>query len=168
MAAGLGIDASMPSLTFGWMPVREALAAPNLPDLIRAHWDELAVHKTEMVLAPNYQRFAELGDVGQFRVWAAKDGKTLVGYVGFFVQPHIHYQNTLTAVEDLFLLSAPYRKGGNGLKMFSTAIDALRELGVKRVILHSKVHFEKERGGLGRFFQRLGFEHTDNIYSRML
>lgn len=150
------------------MPVREVLAQPNLHDLLRAHWDELAVHKEAMPLDPDFERFRQLGDMGLFRVWAAMDGPTLVGYMGWFIQPHIHYRSTLTAVEDLFLLSASYRRGLTGYRFFATAIDALRELGVKRVVLHTKTHFEQERGGLARFFERLGFEHTDDLYSRMI
>lgn len=101
-------------------------------------------------------------------MWAARDDKTLVGYIGWFVQGHLHYRSTLTAVEDLYLLSAPYRRGMAGQRMFTTALDALRELGVKRVMLHSKVHFERERGGIDKFLVRLGFENTDLLWSRML
>lgn len=103
-----------------------------------------------------------------FRVWAGRDGPTLVGYLAFFIQPHLHYRRTLHAVEDLFMLAAPYRKGMNGYRMFTTAIDALREIGVKRVILHTKVAFQQDRGGLARFFERLGFQHTDDLWIRTL
>lgn len=154
-------------LTFGWEPCRRLFEDPATPDLLREHWNELAVHKAQMPLDPDFGRFAELEDLGLFRIWAARDDKNLAGYIGWFTQPHLHYKSTLTAVEDLFLLSAPYRRGLNGYRMFTTALAALRELGVKRVMLNTKVHFEAERGGLGKLFSRLGFVHTDEVWSRM-
>lgn len=157
------------NVTFGWEPVRTIYAEPNFRDLLQEHWEGLAVHKDEMPLDPDFDRFAQLEDMGIFKVWAARSANgMLVGYFGLFIQPHIHYKTTLTAVEDLYLLSAPYRRGMTGFRFFKTAIAALKELGVKRVILHDKVHFAADRGTLGRFFERLGFEHTDRLWSRML
>lgn len=155
-------------LKFGWEPCRVLFDEPNLWDLLHAHWQELAVTKDDCPLDPDFQRFVELEDAGLFRIWAARDDKMLVGYIGWFIQPHFHYRTTLHAAEDLYLLSAPYRRGLNGYRMFTTSIDALRELGVKRCICHSKVHFEAERGGLDRFLGRLGFKHTDNFWIKIL
>ena len=156
------------TLRFGWEHFCDLLDEPNLDDLLRSHWLELGVHKDEMSLDPDYARFVQLEEAGLFRVWTARDGKTLAGYMGWFIQPHLHYKSTLTAVEDLYMLAPAYRRGMNGVRLFATAFDALRELGVKRVICHSKEHFEADRGGLERFFARLGFERTDVIWSRML
>lgn len=124
-----------------------------------------------MRLDPDWQRFIQLEDAGLFRVWAGRtETGLLVAYLAFFVQPHLHYRSTLTAVEDLFMLSAPYRRGMNGVRLFTTALEALRALGVKRIICHSKVHFQAERegGGLEILFNRLGFVHSDQIWSRIL
>lgn len=155
-------------LTFGWEPCRKLFDDPSTPDLLKSHWHELAVHKAQMLLDPDFGRFVELEDLGLFRVWAARSGPTLVGYIGWFIQPHLHYKSTLTATEDLFLLSAPYRRGMNGVRMFLSSFEALKELGVKRIIAHTKVHFESERGGLDKLFGRLGFVVTDSLWSRML
>jgi GNAT superfamily N-acetyltransferase len=156
------------TLRYGWESFRLLLDEPNLSDLLRGHWEELGVHKDRMPLDPDFARFVQLEDAGLFRVWTARDGKTLAGYLAFFIQPHLHYKSTPTATEDLFLLAPAYRQGLNGVRLFTTAFDALRELGVKRIICHSKVHFEAERGGLDKLFAHLGFEHTDRIWSRML
>lgn len=156
------------TVEFRWEPLRVILKEPNINDLLLEHWNELAVHKGEMPLDPDYAEMQKAEDLGFFKVWAARDGKCLVGYLAFWVRPHAHYKSTLTAVEDLFMLTASHRRGMNGYRMFTTALEALRQIGVKRVYLHSKVHFEKERGGLKPMFERLGFTHTDNLYSRML
>jgi hypothetical protein len=160
--------ASPGRLTFGWESCAVLFKEPNVNDLLRAHWDELGLDHEKMPLDPDFNRYIALEALGIFRVWAARDGPTLVGYLAFQVIYNLHYKSTLHAMEDLFLLSAPYRKGLAGYRMFKGALDALKELGVKRVILHEKTHFQQERGGLGKLFGRLGFSHTDNLWICML
>lgn len=155
-------------ISFGWEPLARLLAEPNVNDLLQAHWNELGVHKDEMPLDPDYEFMLKANETNFFMCWAARDGKTLVGYICFWVKPHMHYKSTLTAVEDLYMLSPSHREGMTGYRMFTTAIEALRQRGVKRLMLHTKVHLYKERGGLDKFFERLGFQHTDNVWSRML
>jgi L-amino acid N-acyltransferase YncA len=155
-------------VTFSWEPFKKLLTEPNINDMLTAHWHELGVHKDQMPLDPDYEYMLECAERNFFMVWAARDGKTLVGYIAFWIKPHTHYKSTLTAVEDLYYLSASYRKGTTGIRLFTTAMDALKRRGVKRVIVNEKVHFEQGRGGLGAFLRRLEFIHTDNLYSRML
>ena len=135
----------MGSLTFQWEPVSEAFKAPNLRDLLLEHYEELAVTKEDCPLDPDFGRFVELAALGLFRTWTARDGGTLVGYIGWFIQPHLHYRSTLHAVEDLFLLTASHRRGLQGYRMFTESLAALKALGVKRVMTHRKLHFERER-----------------------
>lgn len=163
----------MSGVVFGWEPLKTIFGEPNWPDLIAEHWAELGVHRDRMPLDPDYKLCLMLEENKRFFGYTARSGGLLVGYMGFIVQPHLHYRTTLTAVEDLFMLSPAYRKGLTGYRMFSSAIAKLKEMGVKRVILHDKVHWSEERQALGQpgmdvLFQRLGFEQTDRIWSRML
>lgn len=155
-------------ITYQWERLSRILAEPNINDLLQAHWHELGVHKDEMPLDPDFEFMLKANETNFFMVWAVRDGKTLIGYLAWWVKPHMHYKSTLTAVEDLFMLAPAYRKGLVGYKMFTTSLEALKARGVKRVMCNSKVHFEEKRGGLDKFFDRLGFQHTDNIWSKML
>jgi hypothetical protein len=83
----------------------------------------------------------------------------LVGYIAFFVQPHLHYRHTLYAVEDAMMLSEAYRNGLHGYLMIAGAVDALRKLGVKRCYCN-----EPPSSGIGRIYRRLGFNHAGNIW----
>jgi len=155
-------------ITYQWEPLRVLLREPNVNDLLLEHWHELGVHKAEMPLDPDYDLMLNAEDAGLFKVWTARDDSLLIGYVAFWIRPHVHYKSVQTAIEDLFLLTASHRKGLTGYKLWKSALEALKEHGVKRVVTHSKVHFAEERGGLARFFQRLGFIQMDQLYSRML
>lgn len=126
-----------------------------------------------MPLDPDYDLCLTLEANGRFRGWTARDGKLLVGYMAWLIQPHLHYRSTLTAIDDLFLLSPAYRRGLNGYRMWTSALAALEGLGVRRVIAGDKVHWSGDRQALGQpgmdvLFQRLGFIMTDRIWSRML
>ena len=155
------------SLAFGWEPAKRVFAEPNLTDLLRAHYEELATNKDTVPLDPDFGFLIDQEAKGFYRIWTARDGKLLVGYIGWWVFPHPHYRSIMHARDDLYMLDPAYRSGFNGYRMFASAIDALRELGVKRCMMHSKVHFEAERGGLRRLFRRLGFEHTDELWVKM-
>lgn len=150
-------------LTYGWEPCAALFAAPNWQELIEAHYDELNV--SGCLLDPDYHRVLKMEEAGLFRAWAARSGETLVGYIGVFIQPHIHYKSSLHAVEDLFLLHPEHRQGMAGYRMFTGLIAALPELGVTRFICHSKLHWrsrhDKPMDGL---FRRLGFAATDMLW----
>jgi GNAT superfamily N-acetyltransferase len=153
-------------ITYRWEPCRKLFAEPNLRDLLAAHYQELAVPGDGPLvpLDPDFNRYIQLEDLKLFRVWTARDGKTLVGYIAWYIHPHLHHRGRLCAIDELYWLAPEYRRGLIGYRLFSTAIAALKELGVFRIIVHAKVHFAQERGGLGRFFTKLGFQHSDDVY----
>jgi len=158
-----------PQLSYGWEPMARVFAEPNWNDLIHEHHEELAVHKDDMPLCPDYTRCLLLEDAGIFKAWVGRsENGLLASYLAWFVQPHLHYRTTLHAVEDLFMLSAPYRSGKNGKRMFMECFPELKNLGVRRVICHSKVHFEEKHPGFRRFFESMGFIHSDNLWSLWL
>lgn len=155
-------------ISFQWEPVRRVIDDPDFRPLMLDHWEELGVHKNEMPLDPDWDEFIRAESLGCCKVWTARDGDMLVGYMAFWIRPHAHYKSTLTALEDLYMLSPAYRKGMTGVRFFTTAMAALKAHGVKRCFMHEKVHFESGRGGVGKLLRRMGFIHSDNLYSMML
>jgi GNAT superfamily N-acetyltransferase len=153
---------------FGWEPVDTLIAEPNAADLLREHYEALGVHKEKLKLDVAWGALSAAEAEGRFRVWTARDDGLLAGYLGLWIIRHGHFQETLMAVEDSFLLSAPYRKGWTGIRMLKEVIAALREMGVGLLIIHEKVHFVAARGGLGKLYRRLGFYHSDNLWSKVL
>ena len=89
----------------------------------------------------------------------------LVGYVFMLVHPHLHYASTLWAQSDIFWLDPAYRSGWTGIRMFREVEAGMRKLGVKVIMLNEKLHFDSR---VGELFKRLGFTHTENIFSKYL
>jgi hypothetical protein len=132
--------------------------------MLRAHWEELGEHKDEMPLDTDYGRLIRQNRTGTYRVWAARDGKTLVGYLAFYIFYPPHHRATMIATDDGYYLDPAYRVGWNGVKMWRSALDALAKLGVIGVIGNDRLHFQMARGGIGAIFRRLGGTPTDRLW----
>lgn len=153
-------------LVFAWEPLIEILQkdSKRLADLFFAHWQEVGVHKDEMPLAPDWKRFLQLNAAGIVRIWTARDDRDLdlKGYLAWYVQPHIDYCLTLTAEMGPYYLAEEARKGMAGIKMFRTCIEALKAMGVKRLVGHSRL------GRLDVIFKRIGFAPLDQTWDMLL
>ena len=93
----------------------------------------------------------------------AKDGDELVGYIVFFVMPHIHSKNCLTAHEDIYFMKPEYRKGFNGINMFKFAQNYLESIGVNLILYSTKVEFDNTS-----LFNYLGCKPIDKIFTKLL
>jgi hypothetical protein len=90
----------------------------DLEDLIIAHYEELTANKDVVQLAPDYERYQQLEDMGKLAIFTVRDmpnlndgtipGK-LVGYSIFFIDQHIHYRNQSFANNDIIFLHQDYR-----------------------------------------------------------
>lgn len=134
----------------------------ELQRIIPAHYDELCVTK-DFPLAPDYAAYGRLCVAGMLKCITVRDDGGLIGYAIFIVQPHLHYSSCKTAFEDIYFLKKEHRLGRTGIRMFQFAETALREDGVNRIIMHTKVHLDNSR-----LFEYLGYKHTDKLYTKIL
>ena len=109
------------------------------------------------------EAYADLEASGNLKIFTARDGSALVGYFVVFVRNHIHYKDHLFAHNDILFLSEPYRKGFTGIKLIKFAEECLKVDGVSVLTINTKTH--KPFDGV---LQRLGFNHVENIYSKLL
>ena len=131
--------------------------------LLEKHWQEIAVNKEHIKLNPDWEAYADLEAFGNLKIFTARDGSALVGYFVVFVRNHIHYKDHLFAHNDILFLSEPYRKGFTGIKLIKFAEECLKADGVSVLTINTKTH--KPFDGV---LQRLGFNHVENIYSKLL
>ena len=137
----------------------------NLDDLkkiIGEHYDELSVTKT-FPLDPDWDAYAELANTKKLKFITCKKDADLVGYIIYFVVPHLHYKTCLTAFEDIYFLKKEYRKGRTGIRMFQFGDKVLKDQGVDRVIYNTKVHSDNSR-----LFEYLGYKCIDKVFTKLL
>ena len=134
----------------------------ELQHILNEHYDELCVTK-DFPLLPDYEAYGRLTVNNMLRCITCRAEGNLIGYVMFIVQPHLHYMTCKTAFEDLYFVKKEFRRGRIGIKLFQYAEDVLRQEGVNRIIMHTKIHLDNSR-----LFEYLGYKHTDKLYTKIL
>ena len=130
--------------------------------VLPAHYEELCVSK-EFPFDPDWDAYDRFAQAGMLRTITVRNDGELIGYMAFFIQPNPHYKSCKMAYEDVYYLKAEYRKGRVGIKMFQYAEEALKKIGVNRILIHTKVHLDNSR-----LLEYLGYSWTDKIYAKTI
>jgi len=130
--------------------------------LFPLHYDELCVTK-EFELEPDYDAYRRVAQAGMLRCVTVRNDDELIGYVIFFISPHLHYKSCVTATEDIYFVRKDFRKGRVGIKLFQYAEQVLRHCGVQRIVMNTKVHLDNSK-----LFEYLGYKMTDKVFTKIL
>src|SRR2546425_11802221 len=106
--------------------------------LFKRHWEEIARFK-DIPLAPDRDKYEAIEAAGCFHAFTARENGKLIGYVGFFVGPHMHYSGSVQATQDVLYVAPEHRRGRVGIRLIFFASDALRAEGVQTEQHHVKV-----------------------------
>ena len=134
----------------------------ELEQIFPVHYEELCVTK-DFPLEPDYEAYRNLAKAGMLRCITCRADGDLIGYIVFIVQPHLHYRSCKTAFEDIYYVKKEFRKGRIGIRLFQYAEKVLKEHGVNRIIMHTKIHLDNSK-----LFEYLGYKHTDKLYTKLL
>lgn len=136
----------------------------QLSPLMHQHWEEIAHYKA-IPLAPDFERYLRIEEMGNFRAYMARDEKSgaIVGYAAFFVDYHLHYSGTKYAVQDVLFMHPEYR-GGAGAELIRYSEQQLRADGVD-VILH---HVKFAHPAAGKMLRKEGYSPMDEILCKRL
>lgn len=80
----------------------------------------------------------------------------------------MHFQKTLWSTNNLIWLDPAFRQGWIGVKLLTEMEKALRERKVKVFEMIPRMNFEKERGGMQKILDRLGFECVGTVHFKWL
>lgn len=136
----------------------------DLAPLIEQHWREVAYYQ-DIALKPDTKRYELMEDAGVLRCYTAREDGRLIGYAFYFVMPHLHYADSLTAMQDVLFIEPEQRKGRLGFKLIAWCDDRLRDERVQVVTHHVKI---APHLNFGNLLARMGYEPTDMLWSRRL
>lgn len=85
--------------------------------LAQSHWEETQLHPRGKPLNPDKNRYLKAEADGWFIFCTARDGRKLVGHLGFYLTPSMHTQS-LTATEDYWFILPEYRRGRNAIDLY--------------------------------------------------
>jgi hypothetical protein len=146
-----------------WRRVREE--NPRVLDLLREHYEEIALHQDAIPLDPDWGRYDALEAAGNLVAYIARDDAgEVVGYALFFVNYHIHYNRTLVAQNDVLFLRKDRRKGTTtGIRLIRFAVEQLTARGVDRIQWHIKTDHD-----FSPILERMGFVVEEKILGKMI
>ena len=156
-------------LTLDWEPLRRLLDE-GVEELLARHWEEVAVDHDIIPLAPDWDRAFALQAAGVLRTAALRRNGRLIGYNAFHVLQPLHYRLTTHAINDVLYVD-PDERGTAGLRLLRGTEQMLRELGVVKVVYHTKLHVAigaARRNTVGDMLARLGYRLDEEIYTLLL
>lgn len=129
--------------------------------LLMAHFKEVGHHQ-DIKLNPDLSAYANLEKLGLIRTYTVRqeDGE-LVGYAVYFVKHHIHYRDSLQAIQDVIYVRPGNR--GMGGRFIKWCDEELRKDGVQVVHQHIKAAHN-----FGPMLERMGYELVDYLYQKRL
>ena len=145
--------------------------------MFHAHYLEIATDQEIKPLDPDLDRYQELEDLEMLRIFTARerpapvegqdyyDGKpaTLIGYFNSFVMTHIHYQQTMVALNDIMYVTPAHRGGTVGYRLIKLAKADLKNLGADILIIHMKCAYP-----FRPLLTKLGFHLTEENWECVL
>jgi len=113
--------------------------------LFRAHWEEIARHREQVPLDPDWQRYQALEDGGVLFAVTMRRAWRLVGYLTYLVAPHLHYRSLVVGAQDMIYVAPEHRRGGFGYcALVRFGDEALRERGVHLTFQRDKAAYPLE------------------------
>ena len=135
----------------------------QMDDLIRAHWEEVALNQDKIPLDPDWSFYEALWNAGLLGIYTVRLEGKLVGYFVVVAKPHPHYKQNVFASNDIIYLSPEYRKSSVGAGLISFAENDLKERGVSVLVVNTKVHRPFDP-----LLERLGFNKIEHTYSKYI
>jgi len=135
----------------------------EMKHLFDAHWSEIAMYKDKFKLNPDYDKYCTLESIGCLHTVTARNESGIIGYFLSFIQPHMHYMDCLTAINDIVFIHPDHRKGLVGYKLFKVAEKLIKAKGVHVMVINSKVKQDFEP-----IMTKLGFDRFEYSYSKYI
>lgn len=112
----------------------------EIQELIKEHWQEIAVNKSKIKLNPDWDAYEELEKNNRLKIFTAREDGKLVGYFVVITGVNIHYKDHMFAQNDVLYLSKEHRKGFTGIKLIKFAERCLKEDGISVLNINTKAH----------------------------
>lgn len=132
-------------------------------ELIRAHWDEVALSKDLMVLDPNWSKYELLEVGGGLVSVGAYVDDALVGYSVGLVTGHLHYKGLVYYQNDVLFVATDHRRSSVGLALIAASEEMAAAMGAKMACWHAK-----QNTALERLLEARRYAVQDIIYSRRI
>lgn len=128
------------------------------------HYQELALNQEQIKLAADEAKYEQGEALGCLHIVTARSDGRLVGYYYGMLMHHLHYKDAgLMCYSDVYFLKPEFRKGANGARFMAAILKSLKNRGVVKLYISTKVHQDH-----GALFECFGMKCSDRIFTKML
>lgn len=149
------------ALTFQTERLSECLEEAK--PLLARHWQEIALNKDIIPLAPDYQRYFSLERDQKLCVCTARDEGRIVGYAVYVYDRQLHYP-VLWAESDIFYVDPDLRRPRVAHRLIGFTEEELKHRGVR--VMHSRAKIEHPAAG--RVLESMGHKPIETVYAKVL
>tara|TARA_R110000772_G_scaffold64511_2_gene144274 strand:- start:1682 stop:2146 length:465 start_codon:yes stop_codon:yes gene_type:complete len=135
----------------------------EMKPILQKHWEEVALYKDQIALNPDYDKYQSLEEMGALRIATVRSGGKLIGYFISMINPHLHYQDHLYAINDILYLEESFRGADVALELFLFAEEDLKSLGVDVLIIAMKT-----AKPFDALCEALGHSNVERVYSKFI
>jgi GNAT superfamily N-acetyltransferase len=136
---------------------------PEIKELLQSHYEELTLNKGRVTLKPVWERYFSMEAAGKFYALIARNDGKAVGYSGFILEEHLHYEDILVASNDVLFLHKDFRLGTLGIKLLKYSEEYMKTLGADKVTWHVKMSND-----FRPILYRMGYTDEDVIVGKFL
>jgi len=132
--------------------------------LLLEHWDELALNKEHIKLAPDRRKYKLLQELGIIKNIVIYDGDVVVGYSVLIVQPNLHYSDNVFAHVDIIYVAKQYRQSSLGARLLLATERLAKDLGASVLTHHAKPYVPM----IIKPLEKLGYSLYEHVYGKYL
>lgn len=136
---------------------------PEIKQLLLEHYEELTLNKNKIKLKPVWDRYFDMEQSGKFFALIARIDNQVVGYSGFILDKHLHYEDILVATNDVLFLKKEYRLGMTGIKLLKFSEQYMKNQGANKITWHIKYSND-----FRNILYRMGYANEDIIVGKLL
>jgi predicted acetyltransferase len=138
--------------------VKEEIAAT-----LAVYHEEVFAFKDAVDLAPDWDTYLKMEQIGILNILTARLEGRLVGYIVSTIIPHTHYKNNTFSISDVFYINPTIRGEGIGLGLLEAAEAVYREKGVD--LMHITLKKDRPSDSL---MKRFGAEEAETTYAKRM
>lgn len=150
---------------YQWEKLADIL--PEIAPLLRLQWQEVDWFKGQLPLDPNWERCLQYEQAGVLHILTMRREGFLAGYVFTYLLESVFFSKPWATVQG-FWVDPVYRAGWAGVKLFKENERGLRERGAVAISVEVLLKIARDRGTLGKLFERLGYRQLGSLYAKVL
>lgn len=132
----------------------------DLAPLFTLHYEEVK-HFDDIPLAPDKEGYLKIENTGALRVYTIRDEGELIGYNILFIREHLHYCESIQALNDVIFIREDKR--GQGRAFIDWCDKELKKEGVDAVY-----QTVKATHNWGAMLEKQGYKLIDLTYGKRL